>query len=142
MRKIIFLVIGIIILFTSCKKKETNEIYLYLDNNTTDTIRVQFYYISGTISKGELIFPPDSIIYFFNNAFVSIPNEVMLAHFKKVNLIFPDTSYSITMETDTTNNMFNNNRWLFMGKQIDYCKTNFTTTEVNAYNYKFNLYMK
>jgi|GEM_PF-4849374 len=142
MRKIIFLVTGIILLFISCKKKETNEIYLCLDNKTTDTIRVQFYYTSGSITKDEIIFPSDSIIYFFNDAFVSTPNEVMLANIKKVNLIFPDTFYSITMETDTTNNMFNNNRWLFMGKEIYYHTTNFTKSEVNAYNYKFNLYRK
>ena len=132
-----FWVVILFVFFLGCKKRETNEIHLFLNNKIlSDTLQVKFFYVSGSIS--EKIFYPDSNLRFYDNAFVSSPNEIMIREFDSIKCILRDTSFLITPLNDTANNLFINNRWKFKGKSVEYLKTNFTSTQVNSYNYVFD----
>ena len=140
MRKqhIVFITL-LFIYLSACKKKETNEIQLFLNNKIlSDTLQVKFFYASGSVN--EKTFYPDSDLYFFDGAFVLSPNEIMIKEFDSIKYILRDTSYLVTLSDDTTNNLFTNTRWKFIGKKIENYKTNFTSTQVNVYRYVFYFY--
>ncbi|GAB4294289.1 MAG: hypothetical protein Kow0068_19140 [Marinilabiliales bacterium] len=133
-----FWIIILFIFFLACKKKETNEIDLFLNNKIlSDTLQVKFFYTSGDFI--EKTFYPDSNTLFYFTSFVSSPNEIMIKNFDSVKCVLRDTSFLITPLNDTTNNLFTNNRWKFVEKRIEGHKTNFNITQVNVYEYVFEI---
>ena len=131
-----FWIVILFMFFLGCKKRETNEIHLFLNNKIlSDTLQVKFYYASGNFS--EKTFYPDSNSRFYITPFVSSPNEIMIKNFDSINCVLRDTSFLITPLNDTTNNLFTNSRWKFFDKKIESHKTCFTSTQVNVYEYVF-----
>jgi len=130
----------VIILFTlfSCGKKYHNELYLHLNNRTQDTILAKFYSVSGDTKSYTLC--PDSNLLFCSCILTSTPNEILKAKYNKMELFFKDTTQVITFESDTTNNIFINQRWDFTKKSEETYHTNFTTNVDYIYYYVFFIY--
>jgi hypothetical protein len=141
MRKFIhILLITIILIITGCnKQKEVYELLLYLNNQTSDTIKVKLYSVNEN-NIDEYLLVPDSNQSFFYSTLYAQPNEIILANYKKIELAFKDTTQIITYESDTSNNLFKNSRWKLFNKIESDIITNFTSKIVYEYQCVFYIY--